>query len=201
MRALGNNLIADEDELGKVLYFSAYTRWNKEKKQKHQLYVKALIEQGVERVKGDFMPVTKEYVHNRNDIKFVTPKDYDRSLLPQRLEFKTYEEKRTDVNLAVQLFELAYLDLYDHAYIVSEDSDFVPAIETVQRRFSDKKFTAVLPPGVSPKTEKGHNKDIVKACGNVIELTAEILQASQLPDIITLKVDGSIIERPSTWKI
>lgn len=41
-------------------------------------------------------------------------------------------EKAVDVNLAVDLVDLARNDKYDVAYLLSADGDFTPAVELVQ---------------------------------------------------------------------
>jgi len=41
-------------------------------------------------------------------------------------------EKGVDVKLAIDLLSLAYHDIYDIAIIISNDSDFVPAIKEIQ---------------------------------------------------------------------
>ena len=48
-----------------------------------------------------------------------------------------YEEKAVDVMIATDMVSMAYQDKYDIAYLLSSDSDFVPAIETV--RETDRK--------------------------------------------------------------
>ena len=44
---------------------------------------------------------------------------------------KTYHEKGVDVRLAVEMIRFAREDKYDQAYLVSSDTDLVPAIEEV----------------------------------------------------------------------
>lgn len=45
---------------------------------------------------------------------------------------KSYHEKGVDVRLAVEMIRFARLDKYDQAYLVSSDTDLLPAIEEVQ---------------------------------------------------------------------
>jgi uncharacterized LabA/DUF88 family protein len=45
---------------------------------------------------------------------------------------KIYHEKGVDVRLAVEMIRFAREDKYDQAYLVSSDTDLVPAIEEVQ---------------------------------------------------------------------
>ena len=45
---------------------------------------------------------------------------------------KTYHEKGVDVRLAVEMIRYARQDIYDTAYLVSSDTDLVPAVEEVR---------------------------------------------------------------------
>jgi uncharacterized LabA/DUF88 family protein len=54
-------------------------------------------------------------------------------VIPQELIFTTFEEKETDVNLALKIFEDAFFDNYDRAIIISGDSDIIPVIATIRR--------------------------------------------------------------------
>lgn len=47
--------------------------------------------------------------------------------------FKSQEEKRTDVNIAVSMLDDTYQNLCDHLIVVSGDSDLVPAVNMVKR--------------------------------------------------------------------
>ena len=58
----------------------------------------------------------------------------------------TYEEKETDVSIAVALVEDAACDRYDTAMIVSADSDLCPAIRSVRRVAPAKRVVAAFPP-------------------------------------------------------
>ena len=48
-----------------------------------------------------------------------------------------YHEKGVDIQLAVNLMRGAYKDEYDIAYLVSSDSDIIPAIDQIQREGKD----------------------------------------------------------------
>lgn len=45
---------------------------------------------------------------------------------------KSYHEKGVDVRIAVEMIRFARLNKYDQAYLISSDTDLVPAIEEVQ---------------------------------------------------------------------
>ena len=58
-----------------------------------------------------------------------------------------YEEKMTDVNIAVALLGDAQDDLFDTAIVLSADSDLAGPVEAVIERYADKRVIAVFPPG------------------------------------------------------
>jgi len=43
-------------------------------------------------------------------------------------------EKGVDTSIAIELFHYALDNIYDSAILISNDEDFVPAIEFIQRR-------------------------------------------------------------------
>ena len=57
-----------------------------------------------------------------------------------------YEEKMTDVNIAVQLLSDAFDDRFDTAIIVSGDSDLTTPIQRVRERFPTKRLIVAFPP-------------------------------------------------------
>ena len=77
-----------------IYYFSALTYWNVDKMLRHKNYIKALENVGVEFIRGNFREV-------------------DKLCLKCNKYYKTHEEKQTDVNIAIYLFELAYVDVSD----------------------------------------------------------------------------------------
>ena len=61
---------------------------------------------------------------------------------------KTYHEKGVDVRLAVEMIRYARQDKYDIAYLISSDTDLVPAVEEV-RSFGKKVQYVGIPKGQS----------------------------------------------------
>jgi len=193
LSALAEDLLVGRDEtVAQVLYFTAYCTWDHGKKQRHKQYVEALTKYGVHVVPGKFSPVTKRFNKHTMRITDMAPVVTELSVLPDEITFQTNEEKRTDVNLATKIVDYAYQDKYDHAYIVSADGDIAPAIEVAQSRFPHKKFTAVIPIGLS-------GQYICKICDfNVMKIEERHLQKSQLPDPVVINASRSIC-KPSLW--
>lgn len=57
----------------------------------------------------------------------------------------THEEKESDVNLAVRMVRGAFLDEYDIAYIVTQDSDMAYSVKVVCQ--TGKRVKVLTPPG------------------------------------------------------
>ena len=56
------------------------------------------------------------------------------------------EEKKTDANIAVHILDDAYDDRFDTAMVISGDSDLVPPVESVRKRFPEKRVVVATPP-------------------------------------------------------
>lgn len=59
----------------------------------------------------------------------------------------THEEKETDVNIALDMLDLAYRGEFDKCFLVSGDSDLKPAVGRVLANFPRKSVTILAPPG------------------------------------------------------
>ncbi len=57
-----------------------------------------------------------------------------------------FQEKMTDVKIAVQLLNDAQDNKFDTTFIISADSDLVPPIHAVLERYQDKRVIVALPP-------------------------------------------------------
>lgn len=77
-----------------------------------------------------------------------------------------YIIKEDDINMAVDMVELACGDNYDVALVVSGDGDFVPAVKAVQRKH--KIVENIYFEHSSSRNLKSH-------CDNSLELTSQIL--------------------------
>ena len=64
-------------------------------------------------------------------------------------KFQDRKEKMTDVAIASQMLVDAYEDWFDTCFLISNDSDFVPAVRAVRRR-ANKRIGLIVPPSVRP---------------------------------------------------
>ena len=102
-----------------------------------------------------------------------------------------YSEKKTDVNLAVEMLIDAFNDEYDTAIVISADSDLSGSISSVLKRFPTKRIITAFP----PKRSSVELKSISSATINIYPST---LRRSLLPPAVT-KPDGFVITCPIEW--
>ena len=99
------------------------------------------------------------------------------------------EEKGSDVNIAVQLLNDAWLDNYDCGIIVSNDSDLAEAMRLVKKHHPNKLLGLIMP-------GKGHpSKELMKHADFVKRIRTGILGLSQLPN----PIPGTNIYKPKDW--
>jgi uncharacterized LabA/DUF88 family protein len=102
------------------------------------------------------------------------------------------EEKGSDVNLAVHALNDAWLNSYDCAVIVSNDSDLAESLRLIKHQF--KKTIILATPG-EPKL-RPTTFQLKKWAKATIHITDLALKASQLPN----PIPGGAIHKPSIWK-
>jgi uncharacterized LabA/DUF88 family protein len=103
----------------------------------------------------------------------------------------TYEEKESDVSLAVSLVEDAALGRYDVALLVSADSDLCPAVRAAKRLQPSKKIVVVFPP-------RRHSDDLRASADGLLRVDRRTLDQAQLPTKV-VTADGIVLERPGYW--
>ena len=99
------------------------------------------------------------------------------------------EEKGSDVNLAVHLLNDAWLDAYDCAVVVSNDSDIAEAMRLV-RQHHGKRIGLVTPGTGRPSRQLMMHSDFFR------HVRPNAVRRSQLPD----RIPGTNIRRPIRWQ-
>lgn len=170
---LSQCFIGSKDALSDVFYFTTYATWDSRKLIKHQNYVKALQLMGVKVIFGEFRKVDR--------VCRVCGKSY-----------RTFEEKRTDVNIAIHLFQTAVADIWDKAVVVSGDSDLIPAVEAAKKTFPNKQVGIVIPIG-------RRAEELKQVADFHIKLKERHLQTCQFNE--TINIDSKqVLKRPDTWR-
>ena len=102
-----------------------------------------------------------------------------------------YEEKMTDVNIAVELLGDAQDDAFDTAVIISGDSDLTPPVLATLNRYPEKRVIVAFPPA-------RHSSQLEHAATAAFTIGRKKLKDSQLPEEI-VKPDGFVLRRPTQW--
>ena len=109
------------------------------------------------------------------------------------------EEKRTDVNVAINMLHDAVENRYDTAVLISNDSDFIPVIEMVKYKY--QKDVLVVRPILNDMREgrrSGAGCDEIAQITRVKDIDRPgVIQASQYPDLIMH--EGREIKKPDGW--
>ncbi len=98
------------------------------------------------------------------------------------------EEKGSDVNLALHLLNDAWLDLYDCAVVISNDSDLAEALRLVKTQH--KKMIGLITP-----VKMHPSRELMRYATFNQRIREGALKASQLPN----PIPGTTIRKPATW--
>ncbi len=103
----------------------------------------------------------------------------------------TFEEKMTDVNIAVALLRDAQLNAFDTAILISADSDLTGPIDTVLREHPGKRVVVAFPPN--------RTSGRLRSCATAaFTLGRALISSSQLPPQV-VKPDGHVLTKPPRW--
>jgi len=119
MRLLAQSFVGRYEILKFVVFFTAILTWNHEKQKRHKNYIAALKAVGVEIVESNF----------------------------KRIGRKNYEEKQTDVQIALRMYQDAVHGGVDRLILVTADSDQVPTVRAIRERCPYATVTLAAPPG------------------------------------------------------
>lgn len=105
----------------------------------------------------------------------------------------SYEEKETDVNIAVALMEIAASAALDTVLVVSADSDLCPAVRSARK--VNQRLTIV--PAFPPHRRSGELKALLPSAFTISETK---LRQSQLPPVVQDPATASKYVRPTYWQ-
>jgi uncharacterized LabA/DUF88 family protein len=172
LRQLAGSPLKEGQILHGVHYFTARRRANPLSQANQAEYLGALRVRGVEVIEGRFQAKTI-------------------SCNSCGISWTSYEEKETDVNLAVRLVEDALTDRFDLAVLITADSDMIPALKAVRRQRPELKIIAVAPPA-------RRSSELERAADGHLRLSDAKIRQAQLPDAV--HSPGRTYHRPERWK-
>lgn len=173
LRSLCEKFLKQKDTLNEVYFFTAPATHIQDKLTRHYNYTKALKTIGVTTIQGKFK---KKFPKCKNCGGI----------------YQTYEEKQSDINLAIQLLSDAYCDKFDTAFLVTADTDFVSVVKMIKRIFLNKRVILLIPP---KRENLAH--ELIKNVDFSFEIKKSHIKNSLLPDEIYF--DDKIIKKPSIY--
>jgi hypothetical protein len=105
----------------------------------------------------------------------------------------SYEEKETDVNIAVSIVADTAAAASDIALIISADSDLCPAIRTARSLNPGRGMIAAFPPRRS-------SFEIRSLIPGAFTVAAVDLRNSLLPNVVVDATTGRFYKRPNKWQ-
>jgi len=172
---LARSFIDPEAEtLAQVKYFTARVRGNPGPGSRQKVYLKALTAhcQNLEIYYGRFLAKKRQCRQCAN-------------------VYDLYEEKKTDVNIACHVLMDAFHQRYERIYIVSGDSDLVPAVEAA-------KTVNPHPRIIVANRPKRKSEELCRAADASFSIKEKSLRLSQLPETVTGRT-GTKLTRPAQW--
>ncbi|MDR2969612.1 MAG: NYN domain-containing protein [Tannerellaceae bacterium] len=106
----------------------------------------------------------------------------------------TFEEKETDVRIAVGIIADAYNDRCDISVLVSADSDLIPSLELLREIKPKQKMIVFFP----PKRFSSNLKNMADGI-KTLDGAKSMFEKAVLPEEICLP-SGYVLKRPEKWK-
>lgn len=173
-------LLRPHDDIQKIYYFTALTDGTARDRQ--DALLKALS------TKPTIEIVLGKFLHKNVKCRVSGCQDAGPRL------FKSPEEKRTDVNIAVYMLDDAYQDVCEQFVLLTGDSDLVPAIQRIKLRFPQKLVHVYVPSRGRP----GHGIELRSSADRARDVPLQLLAKAQFPVRVAV-AGGGFIDKPASW--
>lgn len=170
-KELSKNLLKNDQSLNALKYFTSMVVSKPDKMKRQQSYIDAIRTTDAE----------IHFGHYQSDII---------ECRQCHSKWKSFNEKKTDVNIATQMLKDAFEDKYDMAVLISGDTDLVPPIEAIKEVFPQKRILVAFPP-------KRVNEQLKIVSDAYIHIGKKLLSRSQFPDNIVK--EGVVLSKPMEW--
>ncbi len=174
LQAFSESLLQPQTELVAVKYFTAITKAAADSQQRQDVYLNAL------------------QAHcDKLEIFYGLFLSKSRRCSSCQKEHKSFEEKKTDVNIACEIINDAYLDRYDLCYLVSGDSDLVPPLDIIKQPHLSKRSIVAHPP-------RRKSYELCSIANGWFAIGRTKFARNQLPETI-YRAQKSELTRPTKW--
>ena len=179
--AMFATILQPRHDILSVKYFTARLSGrpdDQSKPQRQDAYIRAL-----QRYRPEVEVYFGHFLTNRVPMPLVRPVGNRRTA-----QVVKTEEKGSDVNLAVHLLNDGWLDAYDCAVVVSNDSDIAESMRLVKDQHG--KRIGLITPGT-----RSSSRQLLAHANFGRRIRPNALRRSQLPD----PIPGTTIRKPSRW--
>jgi len=170
------------DDLQRIWYFTALVD-HRDKQKRQRAYLEALASTPIVKVQYGLYE-EKTVKCNVRGCGFTGDR-----------KFSVPEEKKTDVNIALQMLDDAYQGVAERMVVVSGDSDLVPAARLVKKRAPSIDVVVYVP---ARDRRRGAAKELRRSADKHRTLPQQLLPRAQFPSDVTTP-SGAIVSRPSSW--
>lgn len=165
--------------LEEVRWYTAYVRNNQPAVDRHRWYQRALEAVGVKTILGKYKKKSAWCAKcNRR--------------------YTAWEEKATDVNIAIDIIAGAAEDSYDELFLFSGDSDLAPAVLRARTTWGKKVHVAVPAWRKNTNGRPSKHSELHKNSDRFLPLPASVL-TPELPETVALQ-NGRSAHRPAKWR-
>ena len=188
--ALAKTLLNDTHEIIEVRYYTSIVKpspYDAAAVERQNVYLQALTTQEVVKVILGFYSKHTALMAPQRKRCAVCEESKDGYVRVMKLE-----EKRSDVNLAIDAVADAALDRADSIVLITGDSDQTGTIEKIRRQFN--KPVIVFDP------HEGESQHLKRAATFYKNIPRDLPAKCQLPDAIPVGTHGNFIRRPAAWK-
>lgn len=172
---LSLSLLKEGEILDEVNLFTAVLTWNYNKQKRHVNFIRACEAVGVRVHNATFKRSFRECQESQRTCRF-------------------FEEKQTDVAIAVKLVADALTGGFDRAILMTADSDQIPAARFVSQ-LPNRSLTLIFPPG---------RKKVARELGAVVadrrELTSGHLRTCRLPRTVRNEAGKVVATMPALYE-
>lgn len=112
----------------------------------------------------------------------------------RKVQVLDFNEKKTDVNIASDMINGAWLKTYDQAVLCSNDSDLEGALRSIKEHHPHIRIGLVAP--ISGDDPRKISSDLARFSDWKKILSTTLLSRSQLPD----RIPSSHLSKPAAWK-
>jgi hypothetical protein len=171
--SLAGQIAGARATLERIWYFSAIpTHCSQDRIDRHALYMRCLRAMGV-------------------NVQLARFKRKEILCRLCRGVFDRYEEKETDVAMAVGLFEICHSGQADTVVLITGDTDLAPVVRTCKRLFPEQLIFFGFPYLRS-------SQELKQLAPESFTIKPRAILAHQLPDPFMLP-DGTEIQKPPVW--